>query len=148
MGKNILIFILLLVILGGCSFNGDKTVDSSIPFKEGAIFSTESFLTYSVRGDYKEGKNYFLQLSVNVPAKDGNFTKKVLKGAEFKAEENTKILSDSILVEDIKDMISQNDDYDIKNLKDEWKNFDYTVDLYNMKNGNLENGSGITKKIK
>ena len=140
--RKIILGVLLsmALVFTGC----EKTIDEPIGFNNGNItidiFSNETFISYATAYNYTNGKNYFLELSVNIPNTDGSSTKKILKGSYFKIKEENKVLTDSILVEDVKEQLG------IKP-KDKLNELEYTATVYNVANGKIADGTAMTKKI-
>lgn len=130
----------IALVFVGC----EKNIDEPIGFNNGNIsidiFSNETFITYATAYNYTNEKNYFLELSVNIPNTDGSSTKKILKGSYFKTKEDTKILTDSILVEDVKEQLGIE-------TKDKLNELEYTATIYNVHKGEIADGTGMTKKI-
>ena len=128
------------LILIGC----EKNIEEPIGFNNGNIiidiFSNETFISYATAYNYINGNTYFLELSVNIPNKDGSSTKKVLKGEYFKITKDTKILTDSILIKEVKEQL------EVKT-KDELNKLDYTATIYNVEKDKIADGTGMTKKI-
>ena len=128
------------LVLIGC----EKNIEEPTGFNNGTviidIFSNETFISYATAYNYKNGNNYFLELSVNIPNTDGSSSKKVLKGEYFKIKEDIKILTDSILIEEVKEQLG------VKT-KDELNKLEYTATIYNVDKGEIADGTGMTKKI-
>lgn len=128
------------LVLIGC----EKKIEEPIGFNNDNviidIFSNETFISYAIAYNYTNGNNYFLELSVNIPNTDASSTKKVLKGEYFKIKENTKILTDSILIEEVKEQLG------VKT-KDELNKLEYTATIYNVEKDKIADGTGMTKKI-
>ena len=128
------------LVLIGC----EKNIKEPIGFNNGNIiidiFSNETFISYATAYNYINGNTYFLELSVNIPNKDGSSTKKILKGEYFKITKDTKILTDSILIKEVKEQL------EVKT-KDELNKLEYTATIYNVKKNKIADGTGLTKKI-
>ena len=140
--RRIILGLLLSTSLAliGC----EKKIEEPIGFNNDNviidIFSNETFISYAIAYNYTNGNNYFLELSVNIPNTDASSTKKVLKGEYFKIKENTKILTDSILIEEVKEQLG------VKT-KDELNKLEYTATIYNVEKDKIADGTGMTKKI-
>ncbi|MDZ5253565.1 hypothetical protein [Clostridium sp. LIBA-8841] len=151
MKKTIVAIVVLLVtLLGflGTKFSTKDDLHSDVSLKEASIYSEESEVIYSVEGDYKEGRSYALELSLNIPLGDGTYTKRVFKRDELKATKDTKILSDRVSIEEIEDVLSSSEIY--KGLKDsigDWGELEYTIAVYNSENRVLGSKSEINKKL-
>lgn len=110
--KTIFVITVLLVnLIGflGTKFSIRDDLHSDPPLQEASIHSDESGVVYSAEGDYKEGSDYALELSLNIPLGDGTSTKRMFKRQEFKATKDTKILSDRVSrvsIEEIEDVLS------------------------------------------
>jgi len=130
----------ITLVLTGC----EKTLEEPIGFNNGTliidIFSNENFITYASAYNYTNGNKYFLELSVNIDNTDGSSTKKILKGSYFKAKEDTKILTDSILIDDVKEQLDTENKTNFNKLK-------YTVTIYNVVNGTVADGAGMNKMV-
>ena len=128
------------LVLIGC----EKNIKEPIGFNNGNIiidiFSNETFISYATAYNYINGNTYFLELSVNIPNKDGSSTKKILKCEYFKITKDTKILTDSILIKEVKEQL------EVKT-KDELNKLEYTATIYNVKKNEIADGTGLTKKI-
>ena len=128
------------LVLIGC----EKNIKEPIGFNNGNIiidiFSNETFISYATAYNYINGNTYFLELSVNIPNTDGSSTKNILKGEYFKITKDTKILTDSILIKEVKEQL------EVKT-KDELNKLEYTATIYNVKKNEIADGTGLTKKI-
>lgn len=117
----IIIFISLFLV--SCDFINTPLDDISID-----IFSNDEFVTYAAKANYQKDVTYTLELSANIPNGDDTSRNVILQLNEFNGKENTKILSDSILISDICDIIGG----DIT--KKNFKKLEYKVSISNSNN--------------
>lgn len=127
-----IIVIFISIFLVSCDFINTPLKDVSID-----IFSNDLFVTYAAKANYQKDVTYTLELSTNIQNEDGTSKNIILQATEFIAKENTKILSDSILISDICDIIGG--DFTEKNFKE----LEYTISIYNSNN----DSAGTTLEI-
>lgn len=144
MKKISLLFIFALTMLFvGCG----SVVKDELP-----IFDTEnqptviwgnandSVLTYYVNSKFNKSGDYTLELSVSIPNKDGTSNLKVLNSKVFKVVQDSNLLVDGILINEIENKVKEETTINYKDLE-------YQIDIYRGAGDSKSNGVGSKWKL-